>query len=326
MKLIKAEEIRRHYSMKQAIAAMERAFISLSSGECFIPMRVVTRLPAHELLMLYKPAFVEKDKQATVKFITQRERSHIAGIPAIQGIIMVIDSVTGEIISIMDGGHITALRTGAASGLATRYLAAGSAQTMALFGCGTQGKTQIEAVMCERDIKKILVFDIIRERASRFIEELQGELTAEMVLCEDTSIIKEADIITTATNATAPLFKREDVKKGAHINAIGSFRPQMQELDPRLIRDARVFLDQREQGLKESGDLIKPIRDGIIRESHIAGEIGDLLLDRIAGRESEDQITIFKSVGVAIQDYAVATDIYNDSLKQGFGLEFRLAE
>ncbi len=312
--------------MNQAIDAMAQAFSSLSSGECFIPMRVVTRLPSNDLLMLFKPAFVEKDKQVTVKFITQRENSSIPGVPAIQGIVLVIDSVTGEILSIMDGGYITALRTGAASGLATRLLAGKDARTLALFGCGAQGKTQIEAVLCERDIKKILVFDKNRDLASRFMEEMQEKLNPEMVLCEDTSILKEADIICTATNATAPLFKKEDVKKGAHVNAIGSFQPHMQELDPWLIREARVFLDSREACLKESGDLIKPIQEGIISENHIAGEIGDFLLNRISGRESEEQITIFKSVGVAIQDYAVATDIYNYSLEQGFGIKIRLSE
>ncbi len=326
MRIIKAAEIQQYYSMKQAIDAMARAFSSLSSGECHIPMRVVTRLPDNELLMLFKPAFVEKDKQVTVKFITQREKGYIPGIPSIQGIVMVIDSVTGEIMSIMDGGYITALRTGAASGLATRFLAGKNAHTLALFGCGAQGKTQVEAVMCERDIKKILVFDKNRNRASRLIEQMQEKLNGEMVFCEDTSVLEEADIICTATNATAPLFKRDDVKKGAHINAIGSFQPHMQELDPWLIRDARVFLDQTEACLKESGDLIKPILEGIISESHIAGEIGDFILKRIEGRESDDQITIFKSVGVAIQDYAVATDIYNCSLEQGFGIEIKLSE
>ncbi|MHC1733503.1 MAG: ornithine cyclodeaminase family protein [Bacteroidales bacterium] len=326
MRIIKAGEIRQHYSMKQAIDAMRRAFSSLSSNECHIPMRVVTRLPAGDLLMLYKPAFVEKDKQATVKFITQREVTVIPGIPAIQGIVIVIDSVTGEILSIMDGNYLTALRTGAASGLATRLLAGKDARTMALFGCGAQGKTQIEAVLCERPVSKILIFEKDRDRANRFIGELQGELSAEMVHCENTTALNEADIICTATNTTEPLFKREDVKKGAHINAIGSFQPHMQELDPWLIKYARVFLDHREACLKESGDLIKPIQEGIISENHIAGDIGDLLLKRIAGRESDDQITIFKSVGVAIQDYVVATDIYNYTLAQGFGVEIKLSE
>jgi ornithine cyclodeaminase/alanine dehydrogenase len=326
MRIINAGEIRRHYSMRQAIDAMTRAFTALSSGECHIPMRVVTRLPADDLLMLYKPAYVGRDKQVTVKFITQREKTMIPGIPAIQGIIMVLNSVTGEIQSIMDGEYITALRTGAASGLATRLFAGGDAHTVALFGCGAQGKTQLEAVLCERTIKRIMVYDRDRERAARFIEDLNEDTSAEIEFCEDTSLLIDADIICTATNATAPLFKREDVKKGAHINAIGSFQPHMQELDPRLIHDARIFLDSTGPCLTESGDLIKPLREGIINESHIAGEIGDFLLNRIRGRESDDQITLFKSVGVAIQDYVVATDVYNLSLEKGFGTEIRLSE
>ncbi len=312
--------------MRQAINAMERAFITLSSIECHIPMRVVTRLPADDLLLLYKPAYVEKDRKVTVKFITQRERTVIQGIPAIQGVVMVMDSVTGEIISIMDGNHITALRTGAASGLATRLLARIDARTMALFGCGAQGKTQVEAVLCERPVRKIIVYEKDRDRACRFIDEMQGESSAEMVYCEDISALKEADIICTATNATTPLFRREDVREGVHINAIGSFQPHMQEIDPRIIRNARLFLDSKEPCLKESGDLIKPIREGIISESHIAGEIGDILLNRIKGRESGDQITVFKSVGVAIQDYVVATDIFNCSLEEGFGIDINLSD
>ncbi|MEE4259300.1 MAG: hypothetical protein V2I62_06045, partial [Bacteroidales bacterium] len=146
------------------------------------------------------------------------------------------------------------------------------------------------------------------------------------VHASDTKQLKEADIICTATNSQKPLFRRENVKEGVHINAIGSFQPHMQELDPLLVRDARVFVDQAASCLKESGDLVKPILEGIISESHIVGEIGDFLLDRIEGRESEDQITLFKSVGVAIQDYAVATDIYNSSLEQGFGFEINLFE
>ncbi len=317
MRIITAGEIRNYYSMKQATDAMVRAFSMLSSGECHVPIRVVTRFPGNELLMLYKPAFVDKDKQVTIKFLTQREGPATSGKPAIQGTVTVIDSVTGEIISIMDGGYLTALRTGAASGLATRILATDNAHTLALFGSGAQGKTQVEAVIGERDIRKILVFDKESIRAHRFIEEQPEKLRPMMVFCDDSSMVREADIICTATNATAPLFRREDVKRGAHINAIGSFQPHMQEIDPRLMRDARIILDQKEPCLKESGDLIKPISEGIISENDIAGEIGDLLLNRIAGRESEDQITIFKSVGLAIQDYAVATDIYKYSLEQG---------
>lgn len=326
MRIIKAGEIKKFYPMSKAIDAMGGAFSSLSAGESHVPMRFVSKLPTNELLMLFKPAFVDKDKRVTVKFLTQRESGFMPGIPTIQGIVLVIDSKTGEILAIMDGEYFTALRTGAASGLATRCFARKEAQIMALFGCGSQGRTQLEAVLCERDIKKVLIFDTNEELARKFISEMEQRFDLEMIYTTDTKNLKEADIICTATNSQTPLFPRENVKEGVHINAIGSFQPHMQELDPLLIRDARVFLDHTEPCLKESGDLIKPILEGVISESHIAGEIGDFLLDRITGRESEDQITLFKSVGVAIQDYAVATDIYKSSLEQGFGLEINLFE
>ncbi|WP_167619368.1 ornithine cyclodeaminase family protein [Maribellus sediminis] len=326
VRIIKAAEIKQNYSMKKAIDAMEQAFSSLSSGESFVPARYVSSLPSKQLLMLFKPAHVEKDNRVSVKIITQREKSCIQGIPTIQGIILVIDSVTGEILSIMDGEYITALRTGAASGLATRYFSRKDAQTLALFGCGSQGRTQLEAVLCERNIKKVFLFDKNKNRASRLIEEMGKQIKTEMIFTRDTSVLSEADIICTATNSTKPLFKREDVKMGVHINAIGSFQPHMQEIDPFLIRDAKVYVDQAEPCLKESGDLIKPIFEGVISEIHIVGEIGDFCLNKIKGRESDDDITLFKSVGVAIQDYAVATDIYNASLTENFGQVIKLFE
>jgi len=324
VRIIKAGEIKQFYSMPKAIDAMGRAFASLSSGESYVPLRFVSNLPENGLIMLFKPAYVEKEKRVTIKFLTQRESGTMPGIPAIQGIVLVIDSLTGEILSIMDGEYLTALRTGAASGLATRCFARKDAQIMALFGCGSQGRTQLEAVVCERAIRKVLVFDTNEESGRQFIRVMGNKFNLEMVYTSDTDQLKEADIICTATNSNKPLFSRAEVKEGVHINAIGSFQPHMQELDPWLIRDARVFADHSGACIKESGDLIKPIAEGIISENHLAGEIGDFLLNRITGRESEQQITIFKSVGVAIQDYAVATDVYNDSLKQGFGLEISL--
>lgn len=325
-RIIKAGEIKQYYSMQKAINTMAQAFSSLSSGESFVPARYVSSLPSKELLMLFKPAHVEKDNRVSVKIITQRENSCILGIPTIQGVILVIDSVTGEILSIMDGEYITALRTGAASGLATRYFANKNAHTLALFGCGAQGKTQLEAIVCERNIEKVFLFDKNKNRAVRVMEEMGEKLNVKMIFSRDTAVLSEADIICTATNSTKPLFKREEIIKGAHINAIGSFQPHMQELDPWLIRDAKVYVDQAEPCLRESGDFTKPILDGIISEKHIIGEIGDFCLSKIPGRESEDEITIFKSVGVAIQDYAVATDIYNTSLTAGFGQEINLFE
>lgn len=326
LRIIKAGEIRQNYSMQKAIDAMHRAFSLLSSGESFVPPRYVNRLSSGNLLMLFKPAYVEKDNRLAIKMITQREQSCILGIPVIQGVVMVIDVETGEILSLIDGEYITALRTGAASGLATRFFARKDSEVLALFGCGAQGITQLEAVVCERQIRKVFVFDKNRNCAFRFIDEMQEKTDAELVFCKDTAVLAEADIICTATNSTKPLFRREEVKKGVHINAIGSFQPHMQELDPELLRDAKIYFDLKESCLRESGDFIKPLSEGLITEKQIVGEIGDYCLNKIPGRESEDEITIFKSVGVAIQDYAVATDIYNFSLIKGFGQEINLFE
>ena len=145
-----------------------------------------------------------------------------------------------------------------------------------------------------------------------------------MVYSDDISFLKEADVICTATNSTSPLFNREVLKPGVHINAIGSFQPHMQELDPFLLREARIYVDHTEPCLKESGDFIKPVKEGITGDFPIIGEIGEYCLHKIRGRESDEEITVFKSVGVAIQDYAVAADIYHSSWQSGFGTEIDL--
>jgi ornithine cyclodeaminase/alanine dehydrogenase-like protein (mu-crystallin family) len=324
--MISAREIKQHYSMKQAIDAMHGAFSALSAGACHVPLRYVTQLPNNGMVMLFKPAYVDTEKRASVKFLTQRMNGLIPGIPAIQGMVWVIDAETGEILSIMDGEYLTALRTGAASGLATRCFARKDAETMALFGCGAQGRTQLEAVACERVLKKLLIYDRSKETADLFIAEMKKKLEIEMVYAAEISQLKEADIICTATNATKPLFRKGDLKPGVHINAIGSFQPHMQELDPYILMAAKVYVDQAESCLRESGDLIKPLEAGIIHESHIVGEIGNFCLNRIPGRETEEEITLFKSVGVAIQDFAVANDIYNLSVKESFGTNINLFE
>lgn len=324
IRIIKAGEIRQHYSMKQAIEAMRRAFSGLASGEGFVPQRYVTSLPSGELVMLCKPAFVEQEQKVTVKFLTQREGVVIPGIPTIQGVVMVIDAQSGELLSIMDGEYLTALRTGAASGLATRFFAREDASTMALFGCGTQGSTQLEAVLCEREIRRVLVYDTNEAAARTFCQEMSEQFNIECLYTKRTSDLDMADVICTATNATSPLFSRGEIKQGVHINAIGSFQPHMQELDPQVLKDARVYLDTAKACLEESGDLVKAISAGVIQKDHIAGEIGEYCLGRIPGRKSDNEITIFKSVGVAIQDFMVATDIYHASLEKSFGIDIDL--
>lgn len=322
--IIKASEIKENYTMKMAIDAMEGAFSSLSSGSCYVPQRSVTTLPTNEMLMLFKPAFVQKDERVTIKFLTQRDGVAMPGVPTIQGVVMVIDSVSGEILSIMDGEYLTALRTGASSGLATRYFAREDSKTVALFGCGTQGRTQLEAVLCERNIEKIYLFNRSPENANLLMKDIQNRYNIDISYTDDLTKLKDVDIICTATSSSEPLFKLDQLKAGVHINAIGSFQPHMQELDPELIERSKLYVDHIESCIKESGDLIRPIDQGYIKEDHIVGEIGDYPLGNIEGRRDGSEITIFKSVGVAIQDYAVANDIYKNSILHSFGQKIEL--
>jgi ornithine cyclodeaminase/alanine dehydrogenase len=298
---------------------MEEAFISLSTGKCFVPQRYVTTVAEGQLHMLLKPVAVDEQNRAAIKVLTQKEEGSLKGIPAIVGVVMVLDTQTGEILSLMDGEYLTALRTGAASGLATRYFARKDSNTVAIFGCGAQGRTQLEAVANERNISKVWIFDKSPEAIQSFTNEMQKKIKAEILPAENNNVLKECDIICTATNAESPLFYKNELKPGVHINAIGSFKPNMQELDPELFGNALIYVDQRDACLTESGDFIKPEINGLFKKEQIRGEIGEFGAGQIPGRRSSDEITIFKSVGVAIQDYLVANRIYEKAKQESFG-------
>lgn len=326
IRVIKSSEIAKFFTMTEAIDSMEQAFSSLSSGDCYVPKRYIVSTRDKSLTFLLKPAFVNNHNKSSIKILTQKNSNSIPGIPTILGIVLLIDNLTGEMLSIMDGAYITALRTGAASGLATKYFSRKDSRNLAIFGCGTQGRTQLKAVTTVRDIEKIWVFDRSPEQAELFIEEMASETTADIEFTSDLALLKDVDIICTATNSLKPLFSKNHLKKGIHINAIGSFQSEMQEIDPEIIKSSRIFLDDKEACLNESGDLLNVFKDPTINNENIIGEIGEYVLNRIDGRTSSDEITIFKSVGTAIQDFVVANKIYNKALTKNFGEEIRLYE
>lgn len=324
IKLIKSSEIKNHFTMAEAIDAMAEAFESMSSGKSFVPPRHVTTHGEPPITLFLKPVFVESLKRTSIKILTQKPGGSSHGIPAIVGVVMLIDSLTGEVLSIMDGEYLTSLRTGAASGLATKYFARADADTLAIFGCGAQGRTQLEAVAAVRKISKVWVFDKNRKIAVSFISEMKTKVEAEIKVSENLDVLKSCDIICTATNSESPLFLEKHIKEGVHINAIGSYKPMMQEIDPSILQNASIYVDQMDSCLSESGDLTKPINSGLFTADHVKGEIGNFITGKIKGRSSAREITVFKSVGVAIQDFAVANKIYEKSLNGKFGQEIRL--
>ncbi len=311
IKLLSSADIQNLISMEEAINAMEQAFASYSEGISQVPQRSVSEIKGIGMDLFFKPAYNQDLGRIAVKILTQKKGGVIQGIPSILGVILLIDMKTGAILSMMDGSYLTNLRTGAASGIATKYLSKENASTAAIFGCGAQGKTQLEAICIVRPIKRALLYDTNTETAQNFRLEMEAKLNISIQIEKNLANLKQADIICTATNTNTPLFSHNDISEGVHINAIGSYKPNMQEIDPLIIKSGVLFVDSREAVLKESGDLIKPINEGVFSENIIKSEIGDLINNKVKGRNTDNDISIFKSVGLGVQDLFVANAVYN---------------
>jgi len=314
IKILNTGEIKNLISMGEAINAMEQAFASFSDGTSQVPQRFVSGF--NNLDLFFKPAYNEELGRVVVKIITQKKDRNLQGIPAILGVVLLLDLKTGAILSMMDGAYITALRTGAAGGIATKLLARKDAETVAVFGCGAQGKTQLEAACAVRPIKQALLYDLNIDAANKVKTEMEGKLNISIRVEKNLAHLKQADIICTATNSEEPLFYLKDISKSVHINAIGSYKPNMQELDPLIIKEGKFFVDSRESVLKESGDLIKPISEHIFTDNVIEAEIGELINKKVMGRRNDDAITIFKSVGLGVQDLFAANAIFEKYCKK----------
>jgi ornithine cyclodeaminase len=248
------------------------------------------------------------------------------GKPAVPATMVYMDCKTGEVSAVMDGTYLTQVRTGAASGAATDLLARKDASVGAIFGAGGQSWAQIEAMLTVRELSEVRIFDVSFERAQEAAEQQAKKWQDRGVRFVAARTAEEAvdgsDVITTVTTAKKPVFPADAVKKGAHVNGVGSFTPVMQEIPSEIYaRAGKVFVDSKDAVLAESGDLIIPINQGLFDESVIFGELGQLVVGRIEGRTSNDEITVFKTVGIGVQDVVTAGEIYNRAVASGAGTE-----
>lgn len=292
--------------MPAAIRAVREAFIQLSTGAARVPARTSLEIPEFRTTALVMPAYLPATNKIGLKLISLCEDNPAKGLPLAQALTILMDARTGSPLAILDASYLTAIRTGAASGTATDALARKDARVAAVFGAGVQGRTQLEAVAAVRPLEKALVFDVDAQAAERFADEMGTKLSIAVRPALHPEALKEADIICTATTSAVPVFADADLKPGAHVNAVGSYKPHVRELPAETVARARVFVDHRASALEEAGDLIIPLRAGLISEDHILAEIGAVLAGLTPGRTSDEEITVFKSVGNAIQDLAVA--------------------
>ncbi len=318
IRILTAKDVIAALPMKKAIEAMRLAFGQLSAGKADAPLR--TRLHSEKGVSLLMPGYLHQTQAMGIKIVSIYPENSKLGLPIVTGTVLVLDSQTGFAKAFMDGHSLTAIRTGAAGGLAAELLARQDAQTVVLFGAGVQGKAQLQAVMVVRAIKHVNIVDISAPAAQKLAAEISSWADAPSVsiISEPREAIRDADIIIAATTATTPLFDGNDLKSGAHVTGVGSFKPDMQEIDVNTVRRARIFVDSREACLAEAGDLIIP-------NAKIDAEIGEVVNGGKEGRISDDQITFFKTVGVAVQDVAAATAVLEEAEKKGLGTVIQMA-
>ena len=325
MLLLNAAEVRKALPMNEAIEAMKQAYASLSSGTAVVPLRTRLPIPDSEALSLFMPAFVNsQDGNAmAVKVVSLFPSNPARGLAYIQAAVLVLDPETGRAIALLEGSSLTAIRTGAAGGAAIDLLARPESKVVAIFGAGAQGRTQLEAACTARKLETAFLVDPNPEKAQVFARELQetGMLEDIRVVQSVREALETADIICTATTSTKPVFADQDVKAGTHISAVGSYTPDMQEVPAETLQRAKLFVDSRSASLEEAGDLIQPIRAGLFDETHISGELGEVVLGKIAGRQSPDEITYFKSVGIAVQDAMAAQVALTNARRMNIGRE-----
>ena len=316
IRILTAEQVREVLPMPKAIEAMRRAFGQLSAHQADIPLR--GRLATEKGVTLLMPAYLHQSREMAIKIVSIYGDNPQIGLPTVAGLIMVLDPQTGMPLALMEGTSLTAIRTGATGGLAAELLSRKDAGTVVLFGAGVQGKSQLQGVMAVRSIRKVWILDSSLNQAEKLAAEMASwssrpEIVAKISSGRDArEAVSEADIVIAATTSLTPLFDGNDLRPGTHITGVGSFTPQMQEIDEVTVRRARVVVDSREACMAEAGDLI-------IAGAKISAEIGEIVNGVFPPRQDDQEITFFKTVGVAVQDAAAAAAVLAEAIDKGLG-------
>ncbi len=321
LRILTADDVRQALPMPEAIDAMRQAFAQLARGRAQSPQRLV--ISADAGVSLFMPAYLPESRALTEKIVSVFPDNPARGLPAIHGLVIALDPDTGQPRALLEGASLTAIRTGAASGLATDLLARPRVQVFALIGAGGQAYDQARAVLTVREIFEVRIASKSGASAARLAERLRQE-GVNARAADVREAVQGADIITAVTDSATPVFLDADVAPGAHINLVGAYTRDMQEAPASTIMRAKVYVDDVMAAAHEAGDLIKPVRAGLYSFDQVTGTLGQLLLGEVSGRESEEEITLFKSVGLAVQDAAAAARALARAEAMGLGMEVEL--
>jgi ornithine cyclodeaminase/alanine dehydrogenase-like protein (mu-crystallin family) len=306
--------------MDKAIEVMREALTMLAEGDVVMPLRTMLPLPGGRRVVGLMPSYLGGIDAVGVKIVAAFPANFGSEYDTHQGVVLYFDTERGLLHAIVDATSITAIRTAAVSGLATDLLARPEAGDLAILGAGTQAHTHLQAMRAVRPVRRVRVFSVPAESAAVFAERetrLTG-LTVEAVATAQEAVAG-ADLICKVTSATEPVLFGEWVSPGAHINAVGAYTPTTRELDSALVARAALYADRRESLLGEAGEFLIPKSEGLIDDDHVVGEIGEVLTGKVHGRTSPEEITLFKSLGIAVEDLAAAHAVYHAAADRGLG-------
>jgi ornithine cyclodeaminase/alanine dehydrogenase-like protein (mu-crystallin family) len=310
LEIIDAATVRARLPMRDCIEAMVTAMTGLTTGTIAVPARIIMPLVDQSGYFAVMPGSASEPLVYGAKVAGLHPANLAAGRPVIQGVVILFDHRTGTPLALVDGAEITALRTGAASGLATRLLAREDAHTLGILGYSVQADTHLEAICAVRDIREVYVWGRSAERARQFIGRHAATNRARLVVAATAREAAACDIVCAVTGAREPVILGEWVRPGAHLNLVGAHAPNAREADTALIARSRVYVDSNAGAFSEAGDILIPLAEGAIERSHVVGEIGALLLGRIAGRNGPAEVTVYKSLGSVAQDLVAAHLVY----------------
>jgi ornithine cyclodeaminase len=318
--IVSQAEVRRLLPMAECLTVMEEALSSLARGEALLPLRQVLLLPGGQGAFAAMPAHLSSPAAVGIKVITVFPGNHGTEYDSHQGAVLLFETARGRLLAVMDASSITAIRTAAVSGLATRALARPEARTLALLGSGVQATTHLEAMALVRPLERVRVWSRDPAHVARFVAAARARHGLDVqAAARAQEAVEEADIVCTVTSSREPVLQGDWLRPGAHVNAVGASVRTARELDTAAVARARVFVDRRESAANEAGDLLIPRATGAIGDDHVQGELGEVLIGRVPGRRAADEITLFKSLGLAVEDVAAAHLIHERARGAGAG-------
>lgn len=309
--------------MPKCIEIMRNTLAALARGEAVLPLRTILKIPDGAFAVM--PAYLASPPTIGAKIITVFPKNHGTAFDSHQGAVLLFDSDNGSLAAIMDATSVTTIRTAAVSAVATDLLARNDAQSLGILGAGVQGHSHLEAMRAVRPLRTLRVWSRNTEHARRLADVARDRFRLDAQVCGNPEdAVRDTDIVCTTTSSTEPVLMGDWLSPGTHVNAIGTAQPRDREIDTRAVVRSRLYADRRESALKEPGEIVIPLQEGAITPDHIVGELGEVLVGRAPGRTVRDEITLFKSLGLAIEDLASASHVYAEARRQGLGVSVEL--